>query len=104
MPLPQLHVDVGKRLVYALAHGNQAVIDADRPDHGNDNECEDDHGRSGHCQAPLSAIGGAIAVMTASDSGAALYRGSVRARREVLNSPHRRTLSQEDWPKRAAGQ
>ena len=36
MPLPQLHVDIGVGLIDALAHGNQAVVDADHPNNEND--------------------------------------------------------------------
>jgi hypothetical protein len=37
----ELNVDVGKGLVGPLAHSDEAVVDADRPDHEDDNDAKD---------------------------------------------------------------
>jgi hypothetical protein len=44
VPLPQLHVHVGKGPIDPLPHGDEAVVDRDRPqnhnnDHGKDDQC-----------------------------------------------------------------
>jgi len=54
MPLTQLHVDIGIGLIDPLPHRNQAVIDADGPNNEDDDDGQDDHGRSGHCKLPYS--------------------------------------------------
>ena len=50
--LLELHVDVGEGLVDPLPHGDQAVVDHDRPDHEHDDDAEDDPGGGGHGEAP----------------------------------------------------
>ena len=41
MPQLELHIDVGKRLVDPLPHGNEAVVDRHRPDRDHDDHAED---------------------------------------------------------------
>src|SRR4029453_14473448 len=42
-----LYVDVGERLVDPLAHGNEAVVDRDDPQHEDDDHADDDPGDGG---------------------------------------------------------
>src|SRR5207302_5168739 len=95
MSLPQLYVDIGVGLIDALPHGNQAVVDADRPNDENDYDAKDDHGRSGHSGAPKSRLDGATAFITAIDS-IAKYSGCARARRELAAWRVLRELRQDN--------
>jgi hypothetical protein len=40
--LAQLHINVGKGLIGALAHRHQVIVDHDRPDGDHDNHDKDD--------------------------------------------------------------
>jgi len=44
VPLLELDVDVGERLVDALPHGNEAVVDRDRPQDQGNQDTEDNPG------------------------------------------------------------
>jgi hypothetical protein len=48
VPLLELHVDVGKRLIDPLPHGDEPVVDHDDPDHEQRNDTEDNPGGCGH--------------------------------------------------------
>ncbi len=52
MALLELHVDVGEGLVGPLPHGDEAVVDADRPDDDHGNGTEHDPTGGGHETAP----------------------------------------------------
>src|SRR5579862_9460275 len=51
VPLLELHVDIGKGLVDPLPHGNQAVVDRNRPQNENDDHRKYNEGR-GHDGTP----------------------------------------------------
>ena len=57
VPLPQLHVDVGKGLIDPLPHGDEAVVDRDRPQHEDDDDGKDDDCRGGHKRGSLGPWG-----------------------------------------------
>src|SRR4029079_17513536 len=50
--LLELHVDVGKGLVGPLPHGDETVVDGDRPDDDHGNDTEHDPTGGGHETAP----------------------------------------------------
>src|SRR3546814_7049888 len=53
----QLHVDLGEGVLVRVARGDQAVVDADRPEREHDHNCEQDqHGN--HQSSPCSCNSG----------------------------------------------
>jgi hypothetical protein len=50
--LLELDVDIGERLIGSLPHCDKAVVDADRPNHEDDNDAEDNPASGGHETAP----------------------------------------------------